>query len=198
MSNESRSFRMGPDVSLESVVKAVETFCSVDKSMETRSEQTTEGYVLQASQAKDGWRTISGTRLAITVHFMQVDDMLNVTVGEGQWTDKIGAAAVGILAVPPLAVTAGIGAYRQKKLPSEIFAVVEKAIYTSGRQIVINGSGSVVQAGKIVCPKCKSQNVAEAKFCLNCGSALDNTCPDCGFQLAPNSRFCPGCGKQLG
>ena len=166
--------------------------------METQSAQTTDGYVLQASQAKDGWKTISGTRLAITVHFMLTNDVLNVTVGEGQWSDKIGAAAIGWFIAWPLALTAGFGAYQQKKLPSEIFAVIEKAIYTGGQQIVINGSGSVVQEGMIVCPNCKSQNVSNAKFCLNCGSALNNTCPDCGFQHAPNSHFCPGCGKKLG
>ncbi len=195
MANESRAFRLPPNVTLESIVRYVESFCNVEKSMETQSAQTTDGYVLQASQPKDGWKTISGTRLAITIHFMHVGDVLNVTVGEGQWSDKIGAAAIGWFVAWPLAVTAGFGAYKQKKLPSEIFAVVEKAIFTGGQQIAINGSGSVVKEGMVVCPKCKTQNVAEAKFCLNCGSAINSSCPHCGFKLAPGSKFCPGCGK---
>ena len=198
MANESRVFRLIQGVTLENVVKAVETFCNIEKSMETQSAQTTDGYVLQASQAKNGWKTISGTKLAITVRFMITNDVLNVTIGEGQWSDKIGAAAIGLFVAWPLALTAGFGAYKQKKLPSEIFAVIEKTIYTGGQQVVINGSGSVVQAGTIVCPNCKSQNVANSRFCLNCGSVLSNACPDCGFQLVPNSRFCPGCGKKLG
>ncbi len=198
MANESRAFRLIQGVTLENVVKAVESFCNVEKSMETQSAQTTDGYVLQASQPKDGWKTISGTRLAITVHFMLVNDVLNVTIGEGQWSDKIGAAAIGWFVAWPLAITAGFGALRQKKLPQEIFAVIEKAIYTGGQQVVINGSGSVVQPGMVLCPSCHTQNAANAKFCLNCGAVITNICPDCGFQLAPNSRFCPGCGKKLG
>ncbi|MBR3553679.1 MAG: zinc ribbon domain-containing protein [Clostridia bacterium] len=197
MANESRAFRMLPNVKLEDVVRCVETFCQVEKHMETQSSPTTEGFVLQASQPKDGWKTISGTRLAITVHFMLVSDVLTVTVGEGQWSDKIGAGAIGLFVAWPLAISAGFGVFKQKKLPAEIFAEIEKAIYTGGHQVVITGSGSVVQEGMVVCTQCKTQNAAGAKFCKNCGAALNSTCPDCGFSLAPGAHFCSGCGKKL-
>ena len=198
MSNESRAFRIPMGLKLESIVQYVETFCNVEKSMETQSSQTTDGYVLQASQRADAWKTISGTRLAITVHFMLTGDVLNVTIGEGQWSDKIGAGAIGMFVAWPLAISAGVGAVRQKKLPSEIFAVIEKAILTGGQQIVINGSGSIVQPGMCVCPNCHSQNEKTAKFCFNCGTSLLNTCPNCGFNLAPGSKFCPECGQSIG
>ena len=97
----------------------------------------------------------------------------------------------------PLAVTAGFGAYKQKKLPPLIFNVIEKAILTGGHQIVLNGSGSVVKDSMIVCPNCKTQNDADSKFCVNCGNMLKIDCPDCGFELAPGSKFCPNCGKKL-
>ena len=35
---------------------------------------------------------------------------LNVTVGQGEWSDKIGAGALGWFIAWPLAVTAGVGA----------------------------------------------------------------------------------------
>ena len=102
MGNESRAFRMTQGLRLAAIVNAVETFCRLEKHMETQSSPTTDGYVLQASQPKDGWKTISGTRLAITVHFMLTSDVLNVTIGEGQWSDKIGAGAIGwFIAWPP-------------------------------------------------------------------------------------------------
>ena len=197
MANESRAFRLLPNVKLEDVVKSVENYCQIDKHMETQASPTTDGYILQASQAKDGWKTISGTRLAITVHFMLVNDVLNVTIGEGQWSDKIGAGAIGLFVAWPLAISAGFGAFQQRKLPAEIFAVVEKAIYTGGQQVVINGAGPVLQEGMILCPKCKTQNTSNSKFCLSCGSPLSADCPDCGFHLVPGARFCPGCGKKL-
>lgn len=195
MGNESRAFRMTQGLRLDAIVNAVETFCRLEKHMETQSSPTTDGYVLQASQPKDGWKTISGTRLAITVHFMLTSDILNVTIGEGQWSDKIGAGAIGWFIAWPLAVTAGYGAIQQKKLPSEIFAVIEKAIYTGGQQVVINGSGPTVAAGMMVCPKCRTQNSTAAKFCMSCGQPLSNNCPKCGQPLDPRAKFCPNCGQ---
>jgi len=197
MANESRAFRLTPGLDPELIVQAVESFCSVEKHMQTQYSKTTDGYVLQASQAQDGWKTISGTRLAITVHFMVVSDVLNVTIGEGQWSDKLGAGAIGWFVAWPLAVSAGVGAIRQKKLPAEIFAVIEKAIYTGGLQVVINGSGSVVKDGYIVCPSCKAQNLAGSKFCNKCGTSLDTSCPSCGNDNPPGSAFCANCGQKL-
>ena len=197
MANESRAFRLPQDMELEDVVTYVSDYLQVEKHMETRSLNTTDGFVLQASQPKDSWKTISGTRLAITVHFMLVSDVLNVTVGEGQWSDKLGAGAIGWFVAWPLAVSAGLGAIRQKKLPAEIFATVEKAIMLGGRQIAINGAGAKVKAGMVVCPSCKAQNSENAKFCKKCGGTLSNNCPECGKPLEPNSRFCTSCGKKL-
>lgn len=197
MANESRAFRMNPDMELEDLVAYVGNFLQVEKAMEIQSSPTTDGYVLQASQKADGWKTISGTRLAITVHFMLVSDVLNVTVGEGQWSDKIGAGAVGWFVAWPLAVSAGIGAFRQKKLPSEIFATVEKGIILGGRQVAIYGSGAKVAAGMVVCPQCKTQNSDSAKFCKKCGAKLKNNCPHCGAKLEQGSRFCTECGKTV-
>lgn len=197
MANESRAFRMGPDIELEDIVTYVGNYLQVEKSMEIQSSPTTDGFVLQASQRADAWKTLSGTRLAITVHFMLVSDVLNVTVGEGQWSDKIGAGAVGWFVAWPLAVSAGFGAIRQKKLPAEIFATVEKAILTGGRQIAINGSGAKVLAGNVVCPNCKAQNNATSKFCKKCGTPLKTACPHCGARLEQGSKFCTACGKSV-
>ena len=140
MANESRSFRLIGNTTVENIVEAVETYCRVNKSMDTQSSKTTDGYVLQASQPGNGWKTISGTRLAITTQFMVVGDVLTVTVGQGQWADKIGAGALAAIFVAwPLALSAGIGAFRQKRMPEEIFQVIERTILTGGMQVVING-----------------------------------------------------------
>lgn len=197
MANQSRAFRMPQNMSLEDIVKSVESYLNVEKSMETQSSSTTDGFVLQASQPKDAWRTISGTRLAITVHFMLTSDVLNVTIGEGQWSDKIGAGAIGWFVAWPLAVSALFGAYRQKNLPLEIFSAIERSIMLGGQQIVINGSGDRVREGMVVCPACKTQNTMGSKFCLNCGTSLVNKCPNCNTDLAPGSKFCPECGHKL-
>ncbi len=197
MANESRMFRLGEGMRLQMVVDAVQNFLSGTKGMEIQSSATTDGYVIQGSQAKDGWKTISGMRLAITVRMVLMSDTLNVTIGEGQWADKIGAGALAWFVAWPLAITAGLGAYNQKKLPAEIFDVIEKSILAGGRPPVVVGAGAVVPEGTVVCPGCKAILPAGSAFCNMCGAKLTNQCPDCGASVTPGSKFCSACGRVL-
>lgn len=196
MKNESRMFRI-MDVRTETIVDAIKSYLSMQKGMDTQSAKTTEGYVIQASQPSDAWKTISGTRLAITIHMTVFNDMLNVSIGEGHWADKLGAGAIGWFVAWPFAVTAIVGTIRQKQLPAEIFALVERTIYTNGREVVVQGSGSVLTEGEVACPSCKSHNPVGSQFCNNCGTKLQINCPNCGAQVTPNKNFCNNCGAKL-
>ena len=194
--NESRVFMLnGTEVS--QIVVRLENFFRTEKGMEVQSSQTTDGYVMQASQPKDGWKTLTGMRLAITVQMAVMGDRLNVSIGEGQWSDKIGAGAIGLFVAWPLAITAGMGAFKQKKLPGEVFQVIETTIMTGGKPVVVTGAGQTVAAGMIVCPNCKTQLSANAKFCDHCGTKLSRTCPNCGALVKPGSAFCSECGEKL-
>ena len=194
--NESRVFMLnGTEVS--QIVVRLENFFRTEKGMEVQSSQTTDGYVMQASQPKDGWKTIAGMRLAITVQMTVMGDKLNVSIGEGQWSDKIGAGAIGLFVAWPLAITAGMGAFKQKKLPGEVFQVIETTIMTGGKPVVVTGAGQTVAAGMIVCPNCKAQLSANAKFCDHCGTKLSRACPNCGALVKPGSAFCSECGEKL-
>lgn len=154
--SESRVFMLN-GVELPAVVNRLENFFRGEKGMEVQCSQTTDGYVMQASQPKDGWKTLTGMRLAVTVQLAVTGGQMNVTVGEGQWSDKIGAGAIGLFVAWPLAITAGMGAFKQKKLPAEIFQVIENCILSSGRTVVMHGAGPTVAAGMSVCPQCKGQ-----------------------------------------
>lgn len=194
--NESRVFMLnGTEVS--QIAVRLENFFRTEKGMEVQSSRTTDGYVMQASQPKDGWKTIAGMRLAITVQLTVMGDRLNVSVGEGQWSDKIGAGAIGLFIAWPLAVTAGMGAFRQKKLPGEVFQVIENTIITGGQPVVVTGAGQTVAAGMTVCPGCRAQLSADAKFCDRCGAKLVRKCLNCGADVRENSVFCSGCGEKL-
>ena len=194
--NESKVFMLnGTEVS--QIVTRLENFFRTEKGMEVQSSQTTDGYVMQASQPKDGWKTLTGMRLAITVQMAVMGDKLNVSIGEGQWSDKIGAGAIGLFVAWPLAITAGMGAFKQKKLPGEVFQVIENTIMTGGKSVVVTGAGQTVAAGMIVCPNCKAQLSADAKFCDHCGTKLGRKCPNCGAVVKPDSAFCSECGEKL-
>lgn len=194
--SESRVFILS-GVEPQTVVNRLENFFHVEKSMEVQSSKTADGYVIQASQPKDGWKTLTGMRLAVTVQMAVTGEQMNVTVGEGQWSDKIGAGAIGLFVAWPLAITAGMGAFKQKKLPAEIFQVIEACILSSGKNVVINGAGPTVAAGMILCPNCKEQIAAGSKFCNHCGTKLNNKCPGCGADIPSGSAFCPECGQKL-
>ena len=157
-----------------------------------------DGYVIQGRQTKDGWKTIAGMRMATTIQLTQIDSNLNVVVGQGEWSDKIGAGAVGLFIAWPLAVTAGIGAYRQKKLPEEIFEVVERYLLANGGQASRPQAQAAPQEQQAVCPSCGNACQPGSKFCNYCGAKLENRCAYCGSVVQPGSRFCPECGHQIG
>jgi class 3 adenylate cyclase len=47
------------------------------------------------------------------------------------------------------------------------------------------------------CPRCQSDNPDKARFCLNCGLALERRCANCQTELAPGARFCMECGQPV-
>ena len=62
--------------------------------------------------------------------------------------------------------------------------------------------GSQTNAGEkseIVCPSCGKSLPSSAKFCVECGTKIEQEkrCPDCGMPYAPGAKFCINCGKKL-
>src|SRR5689334_9638694 len=47
----------------------------------------------------------------------------------------------------------------------------------------------------MVCPNCAQENPPNARFCLNCGTALGRRCANCGTELPAGARFCMNCGQ---
>ena len=194
--NETRVFMLN-GTQVQDIVTRLEDFFRTEKGMDVQSSQTTDGHVMQASQPKDGWKTLTGMRLAVTVQMAVAGDQLNVSIGEGQWSDKIGAGAIGLFVAWPLAITAGMGAYKQKKLPSEVFQVIENTIMTGGQPVVVSGAGQTVADGMTLCPSCKAQLAPGSKFCNRCGAKLGQKCPNCGAEITADSAFCSECGVKL-
>lgn len=205
MANESRVYKMPEGVTIQAVAGAVESFLSNTKGLETQFREIPDGYVVQGREKKE-WKTFVGMRQAPTVQMTLVNGSLNVAVGAGEWIDKIGAGAVGWFIAFPLAITAGVGAYQQHKLPGEIFNVIEQCVGSSGSPMMqsttFNAEPTVQNTvaapeQKVTCPSCQAQCSATAKFCDNCGTPLIATCPSCGTQVKPGSKFCPECGQAL-
>ena len=47
------------------------------------------------------------------------------------------------------------------------------------------------------CPRCQHENPPQAKFCLECGTALALKCSVCGTELPAGAKFCLECGQSL-
>ena len=71
----------------------------------------------------------------------------------------------------------------------------------------INFINSVAGGQKIPCPKCSTLNETDAKFCITCGTPLEQkkaadaagavVCKGCGTVNDPGSKFCVSCGTPL-
>ena len=221
---ESRTYLLN-NVDIQIVIDELSRFLHTEKGMDVQTAPTPDGYLLQAGQPKDTLRTLSGMRLATTVQFSIVENNLNVTIGEGQWSDKLGAGAVGLFLLWPLAITAGIGAYKQKNLPDEIFHVIGCILQPAAQNM---GAGAPFSSGAqtppqpdmhaapqtqaptsgaspiptpvnemITCPQCAAKLPAGSNFWNICGTKLNSTCPGCGAPLIPGSKFCSNCGQAL-
>ena len=221
---ESRTYLLN-NANIQIVIDELSRFLHTEKGMDVQTAPTPDGYLLQAGQPKDTLRTLSGMRLATTVQFSVVENNLNVTIGEGQWADKLGAGAVGLFLLWPLAITAGIGAYKQKNLPDEIFHVIGCILqpaaqnmsagtpFSSGAQTPpqpdmqapiqtqapIPGASPIPTPVNemIACPQCAAKLPAGSNFCNICGTKLNSTCPGCGAPVIPGSKFCSNCGQTL-
>ncbi len=47
----------------------------------------------------------------------------------------------------------------------------------------------------IICASCNVTNLADAKFCQQCGKSLSTNCSGCGASLLADAKFCAQCGK---
>ncbi|MFQ5597183.1 MAG: TIR domain-containing protein [Nitrospiria bacterium] len=82
---------------------------------------TEEGGVLLQVAQTGSWRKFVGMATSLNVHMHQDASTITVEIGAGKWVDKAAAGTVSLFVLWPLAVTAGIGAWQQIKLPDKIF-----------------------------------------------------------------------------
>ena len=98
MANETRIFRIPPNMPVQAVASHVDHYLRANQGLQVQGASSGEECVLQCRQEKDGWKTVSGMRLATTVQITRTaPDNINVTIGISEWSDKIGAGVAGML-----------------------------------------------------------------------------------------------------
>ena len=195
---DSKVFRLLDGVTADMVSDGVVSFLRDRKNMVVESGKATEGYLIQAKEEADGWKSIAGTTSAIKIQILVSGDLITVNIGAGKWSDKIGAGVAGAFIFAPLAVTAAIGAFRQKNLPNEIFNFIENFIMSGGKTAVLGmGIVKAMSDDEVECPKCQTINSKSTKFCKECGCKLGLECPNCHASVEYGVKFCPECGTPM-
>src|SRR5918995_1270259 len=57
--------------------------------------------------------------------------------------------------------------------------------------------GWCLRLNRVNCTACGTENPAGARFCMNCGEALERRCPSCDTPAPAEARFCMNCGAAL-
>jgi hypothetical protein len=73
---------------------------------------------------RGGWRDLVGMATSLNILFHHNAGTLTVEIGAGKWVDKAAVGAVSLVILWPLAITAGMGAWEQMKMPDRIFDFV--------------------------------------------------------------------------
>ena len=123
---DSKVFALKAGVNVEDIAREVENFLRDEKGLTVEGFASANGYLIQAKESST-WKKLTGLGNALQVQIVpgEAREVL-VNVGMGKWIDKVGAAAVGALFFTPLLVTSAFGAYKQNKLPDEIFERIDK------------------------------------------------------------------------
>jgi hypothetical protein len=87
---------------------------------------------------QQGARFLLGLAYSLTVVFTpQPDGKVLIELGGESWGDKIASGAIGAVLLPPLLITAAVGAWQQSELDNRFWGFLEGYIY--------NRTGRVVQ-----------------------------------------------------
>ena len=54
-----------------------------------------------------------------------------------------------------------------------------------------------MEAGTLTCAACGGSTPAGGRFCINCGSPVQQACGSCGAATVPGARFCLQCGAPV-
>ena len=194
---DSKIFRLRDGVTIEGIGREVENFLRNEKELTVEGFASSDGYLVQAKESST-WKKFTGLGQALQVQIIPSGEAeVLVNIGQGKWADKVGAGAVGLLVFAPLAITSAFGAYKQNKLPAEIFACIEKFIMSGGTSVRRNVSFDRLDSSQMKCPACGAVNSKGTKFCAGCGTKLTNVCPNCGKEVVLGIKFCPNCGGNM-
>src|SRR5262249_1982622 len=120
--NKVRTYQ-APTLDFAKLAEALESWF-LSQSFHCQVLSTEDGGLLLQVEREGGWRKFIGMSTALNVVLRRRGQRLEVEIGAGRWLDKGVVAAVSLIVLWPLAVTAAMGAWDQAKLPERTFEFV--------------------------------------------------------------------------
>ena len=175
----SEIFPITPEITIETVGRAIENFLGNEKNLETKGIATEKGYFVRARD-REKWKKFAGLGKALQVQVVSIsENEILVYINKQQWADKICTAAVGAVLFTPLIASAAFGTYNQNKLSAEIFNCVDRFI------ILHCGKNAQFSFFNLKCKRCdqkiKKRVITYTPKNSDDTCIIECTCPRCGF-----------------
>ena len=136
--NISKVFQLTEGLDCVKVGEGILKYLRIVHKLTAEGTAIPEGYFVQAKSEDTGWTKLAGMTKAIQVRVLgSGGKLVTVSVGNDEWSDKIGAGVAGIFIFSPLAITAALGAWGQKRLADNIFSFTKEFITTGGKNLEV-------------------------------------------------------------
>ena len=127
-----RIYTLPADKSIQELAHVVEGYLTNSENMNCQVLQSEAGeYIVQGRAQNGSLGQWVGLDKAITVRLIPgQNNVVVVEIGKGEWLKKSLTMATSMFVLWPLAVTSGVGMFKQGKLPQKIDRTIQ--LYISG------------------------------------------------------------------
>lgn len=129
MANHMYTYTLREGKSVDEVADLVTRFLYNEK-MEVQTLGHPGCMVIQARVGKVGVKRLVGMDKAIEVRLSHEGQRLVVEMGNAKWADKAVVMAVSMFVLWPLAITSGIGIYKQNELFEQIRFLIDRYFFS--------------------------------------------------------------------
>ncbi len=144
----------------------------------------------------------SGGRTAISVHLTEIEDGVQVRLGQQQWLGvaaSLGATALSALR-NPFSLLGRLDDVAQDiaslQLVARIWDICERVARHRGATYELSE-----RLRRLICVYCNTPNPVGESHCVACGaptgSAQPIACDNCGFVTKPGASTCSNCGQPI-
>ncbi|MBE6626998.1 MAG: hypothetical protein E7628_07455 [Ruminococcaceae bacterium] len=119
------------NATVQDIAMITRNYLESSENMNTQFFLTADGGAIVQGKLRGGsFKQFMGLDRATTVKITPISDThVNIEIGEGKWTDKGVAMTVSLFVLWPLAVTSGVGMYKQHKLPQNIINAITNGLF---------------------------------------------------------------------